>query len=157
MNAHLDALINEIKNRAKIYLHLYRELSKELGKDCAIEILKRAIYARGKEKGIQLAGKTGTPDLHALAIAFAEGKGAMDAFGHEIVQEQPDGVLLRLNRCPLVDAWEEAGLSMDERKLLCDIAYQVDFGKFEAAGYRLSFDCRIADGHKSCDLRVTLK
>jgi hypothetical protein len=157
MNPNLDALTNEIKNRAKIYLHLYRELSKEIGKDRAIETLKRAIYARGKEKGLQLAGAIGKQDLHKLAIAFAEGKGAMDAFGHEVVREQPDGILLRLNRCPLVEAWKEAGLSADERRLLCDIAYQVDFGKFEGAGYRLSFDCRIADGHKSCDLRVTLK
>jgi hypothetical protein len=160
MNANLNTLINEIKNRAAIYLHLYRELSKDLGKERAVEILKRAIYARGEEKGLQLAGRISIPDLHALGIAFMEGKGDkrdMDAFGHEIVKEQPDGILLRLNRCPLVEAWEEAGLPLDERKALCDIAYQVDFGKFEAAGYRLSFDCRIADGQKSCDLRVTLK
>ena len=157
MTSNLDALINELKNRAKIYLHMYRELSKELGKDRAADILKRAIYARGKEKGIQLAGKIGKPDLHKLALAFIEGKGDMDAFGHEIVQEQPDFILLRLNRCPLIEGWEEANLSPDGKKILCDIAYQVDFGKFEGAGYRLSFDCRIADGCKSCDLKVTLK
>jgi hypothetical protein len=157
MNPNLDTLINELKNRAKIYLNFYRELSKELGKDRAAEILKRAIYARGKEKGIQLAGKIGKPDLHKLALSFVEGKEDMDAFGHEIVQEQADYVLLRLNRCPLTEGWEEADLSPDEKRLLCDIAYQVDFGKFEGAGYRLSFDCRIADGCGSCDLRVTLK
>ena len=61
-----------------------------------------------------------------------------------------------MNRCPLVEAWEEAGLTVDERKLMCDIAYQVDFGKFETAGYRLAFACRIADTGKTCDLKVTL-
>jgi hypothetical protein len=157
MNTNLDALVLELKNRARIYLHIYRELSKELGKDHAVTALKRAIYARGKEKGIQLAGKIGRPDLHRLGLAFMEGKGDMDAFGHEIVEERPDCIVLRLNRCPLSDAWEEAGLSPDEKRELCDIAYQVDFGKFEEAGYRLSFDCRIADGCKSCDLRATLR
>jgi hypothetical protein len=157
MNSNLDALINELKNRARIYLHIYRELSNELGKDRAAEILKKAIYARGKEKGIQLADKLGAPDLHKLAIAFIEGKGDMDAFGHEIVLEHSDHVVLRLNRCPLMEAWEEADLTPDEKNLMCDIAYQIDFGKFEGAGYRLSFDCRIADGCKSCDLRVALK
>jgi hypothetical protein len=157
MNSNLDILINELKNRARIYLHIYRELSKELGKDRAMSILKKAIYARGKEKGVLLAGKLGQPDLHQLALSFMEGQGAMDAFGHEIVEEHSDFIVLRLNRCSLFEAWEEAGLSPEEKSELCDIAYQVDFGKFEGAGYRLSFNSRIADGCKSCDLRVTLE
>ena len=156
MHQNMTALVNELKNRGRIYVHIYRELSKELGEEKASEILKRALYARGKEKGDLLAARLGKPDLHAVAAAFAEGKGDMDAFGHEIVEEHRDHVLLRLNHCPLVEAWNEAGLSSEEMKKMCDIAYQVDFGKFEAAGYRLSFNCRIADGRKSCDLKVTL-
>lgn len=157
MNSNLSVLLNEIKNRARIYVLLYRELSQEIGPDRAAEVLKRALYARGKEKGEELARRIGEKDLHGLALAFVEGRGDMDAFGHEIVREQPDSVLLRLNRCPLVEAWTEAGLSPAERRTLCDIAYQVDFGKFETAGYRLVFDCRIADGGKHCDLLVGLK
>jgi hypothetical protein len=156
MNQNLPVLINELKNRAKIYVHIYRELSKELGGEKAVGILKRALYARGREKGVQLAARIPKPDLHELAIAFVEGNAEMDAFGHEIVHEHPDYVLLRLNRCPPVEAWKEAGLSPDEQRALCDIAYQVDFGKFETAGYKLVFNCRIADDCKSCDLMVTL-
>jgi len=156
MHQNMTALVNELKNRGRIYIHIYRELSKELGEEKASEILKRALYARGREKGDLLAARLGKPDLHAVAAAFAEGKGNMDAFGHEIVEEHRDHVLLRLNHCPLVETWNEAGLTSEEMKKMCDLAYQVDFGKFEAAGYRLSFNCRIADGRKSCDLKVTL-
>ena len=156
MNQNLAVLINELKNRAKIYIHIYRELLKEVGREKAVEILKRALYARGREKGMQLAARIRKPDLHELAIAFMEGNAEMDAFGHEIVQENLDYILLRLNRCPLVEAWNEAGLTPDEQKDMCDIAYQVDFGKFETAGYKLGFNCRIADNCKSCDLKVTL-
>ena len=156
MNPNLNALTKELKNRAQIYIHIYRELSKEVGKEKATSILKAALYARGKEKGLQLAAKLGEPDLHKLALAFMEGQDDMDAFGHEIAEEHADYVVLRLNHCPLVDGWEEVHISDDEKKLLCDIAYQVDFGKFEGAGFKLSFDCRIADSCKSCDLRVTL-
>jgi len=156
MSSNLDALINELKNRALIYIHIYRELLKEVGKDKAAQLLKSALYARGKEKGVLLANKIGKPDLHKLALAFIEGKSDMDAFGHEIVEERPDFVLLRLNRCPLMEAWKDAALSPDERALMCDIAYRVDFGKFEGAGYRLAFNCRIADGAPSCDLKVAL-
>jgi hypothetical protein len=157
MSDHRTILRDEIKNRAKIYVCIYRELAKEVGKEKAADTLKRALYARGQEKGRQLAIKLGKPDLHRLAASFVEGKVEMDAFGHEIVEECPDFVVLRLNMCPLVEVWREDGLSAEEQKILCDIAYQVDFGKFEAAGYKLSFDCRIADSCQSCDLRVKIK
>jgi len=156
MNQNLSTLITELKNRARIYVHIYRELSKEVGPEKAIEILKRALYARGQEKGVQLKAKIGEPDLHQLAIAFVDGNADMDAFGHQIVQEHAEYVLLRLNGCPLVEAWKEAGLTPEEQKSMCDIAYQVDFGKFETAGYRLAFNCRISDQCKSCDMKVTL-
>jgi hypothetical protein len=51
---------------------------------------------------------------------------------------------------------EGGRLTPGEQKDLCDIAYQVDFGKFETAGYQLVFNCRIADNGKSCDMKVTL-
>jgi hypothetical protein len=156
MSEHLNILRDELKNRARIYVCIYRELAQEVGKEKAVEILKRALYARGQEKGRQLAIKLGKPNLRQLAASFVEGKEDMDAFGHEVVEEQSDFVVLRLNMCPLVDVWREGDLSAEEQKILCDIAYQVDFGKFEAAGYKLSFDCRIADGCKSCDLRVKI-
>jgi hypothetical protein len=154
MNQNLSVLVGEIKNRAKIYVHLFRELSKEVGEEKATQIMKKAIYTRGKEKGVPLLERIKEPNLHELAVALVEGKGEMDAFGHEVVREKPDHVLLRLNRCPLVDAWKEAGLSPKERKKMCDIAYQVDFGKFEEAGFKLSFDCRIAEDGECCDMRI---
>jgi hypothetical protein len=156
LNQSLAVLVNELKNRARIYVNIYRELSKEVGAENATAILKRALYARGREKGLQLAEKINTPNLHALALTFMEGSTDMDAFGHEVVEERPDSVVLRLNRCPLVEAWREAGLTAEERKALCDIAYQVDFGKFETAGYKLAFTCRVADDCNSCDMKVTL-
>jgi hypothetical protein len=156
VNQNLAVLVNELKNRARIYVNIYREFSMEVGADKAAAILKRALYARGREKGLQLAQKISKPNLHELVLAFMEGKADMDAFGHEVVEERLDSVVLRLNRCPLVEAWQEAGLSPEEQKALCNIAYQVDFGKFETAGYKLAFSCRIADACKSCDMKVTL-
>jgi hypothetical protein len=156
MNQNLPILINELKNRARIYVCIYRELVKEVGPEKAASILKKALYARGSEKGVGLASKIGEPNLHELAAAFMDGKADMDAFEHEIVGEYTDYIVLRLNRCPLVEAWKEAGLAPAEQKIMCDIAYQVDFGKFEAAGYKLEFNCRIADACKSCDMKVTI-
>lgn len=155
MNKYLAALKEEVKNRAKIYYRIYKQLCIELGEERAIEILKIAVYERGQEKGKLLAGKIGAPDLVKLADAFVEGKEEIDVFGHQVVEANSEHALLRLNECPLVEAWAEMGLSAEEKKTMCDIAYQVDFGKFETAGYKLEFNCRIADGDGTCDLDVT--
>jgi hypothetical protein len=44
MNSNLDVLIDELINRAKICFHIYRALSKEIGKYLAVTAPKRAIY-----------------------------------------------------------------------------------------------------------------
>jgi len=154
MNEPLKALKNEIKNRALIYYKIYSRLSAEVGPEQAGRLLGEAIYERGRDKGEQLGKKIGEPDLERLAHAFMEGKNEMDAFGHQVVAVTDTSALLRLNRCPLVEAWDEAGLSADEKTTMCDIACQVDFGKFEAAGYHLKFRCRIADGAQTCDMEL---
>jgi hypothetical protein len=151
------ALEKEIGGRARTYTLIYEELSAELGPERAAALLKRAIYRRGEEKGKALAARLGKPDLAALAGVLSEGGGADDPFGQEVVAAHEEHVLFRLNSCPLVQAWEEQGLSAEQKQRLCDIAYQVDFGKFEAAGYDLSFDCRIAKGAATCDMHLTKK
>jgi hypothetical protein len=151
----LEKLRDEIKNRALIYREIYLRLSAELGAESAARLMGEAVYERGKDKGEQLRDKIGEPDLARLAGAVMRGKDEMDAFGHEIVEVTDARAVLRLTRCPLVEAWDEAGLSPDEKKTMCDIACQVDFGKFEGAGYRLKFRCRIGDGGPTCDMELT--
>ena len=155
MDNPLRALEDEIKNRALIYYEIYLQLSTELGSEEAIRLMGKAIYERGKDKGEQLGKKIGEPDLARLARAFVEGKNEMDAFGHQVVEVSDTRAVLRLARCPLVEAWDEAGLSPEEKTTMCDIACQVDFGKFEGAGYQLTFRCRIADGAQTCDMELT--
>jgi hypothetical protein len=151
----LKLLVDEIRNRSLIYLRIYEQLAAALGPEQAIRLMGDAIYERGRDKGRELSKKVGEPDLAKVAHAFVEGKDEMDAFGHEVVAVTSTEAVLRLNRCPLTDAWDEAGLSAKEKATMCDIASRIDFGKFEAAGYRLRFACRIADGARTCDLHVT--
>lgn len=155
MDQNLGALKEEIKNRAKIYVKLYEQLAAELGAEKAAEVFGRAVYERGRDKGEALAEKIGAPDLEKLARAFVEGNAEASPFGQEVVEVSDTRALLRLNGCPLVEAWDELGLSADEKKKMCNIACQVDFGKFETAGYTLKFNCRIAEGADSCDMELT--
>jgi hypothetical protein len=151
----LKLLVDEIKNRSLIYRRIYEQLAAVFGSDEAIRLMGNAIYERGRDKGRALSKKIGEPDLAKVAHAFAEGKHEMDAFGHEVVAVTGTEAVLRLNRCPLSEAWDESGLSGTEKATMCDIASRVDFGKFEEAGFRLRFACRIADGAATCDLHLT--
>ena len=45
---------------------------------------------------------------------------------------------IKFHRCPLKEAWLEAGLSQDQVARLCAIAAQVDYGTFEGAGFAFS-------------------
>ena len=155
MDQPLKALRDEIKNRALFYCEIYWQLSAEFGSADAIRLMGKAVYERGADKGARLREKIGEPDLAELTRAFAEGQGDMDAFDRQVVEVTETRAVLRLTRCPLVEAWEEADLSAAEKKTMCDIACQVDFGKFEGAGYRLTFRCRIADGDGTCDMELT--
>ncbi|MFQ5645998.1 MAG: L-2-amino-thiazoline-4-carboxylic acid hydrolase [bacterium] len=150
----IKALKESIKTRALLYWEFYRVFSEELGEEKAAELMKKAIYNRGTDK----AGCAGvTPgDFSGLAENFRKGgEKSLEVFGHEVAEAAEDYALLRLNSCPLVEAWKEAGLTDGQIASMCDIAYAVDFGKFEGMGFHLKFQRRISDDEPSCDLHIT--
>jgi hypothetical protein len=125
------------KNRAMVYLEMYRVLDEEFGAQRAAELLKRAIYRRGCDIGRQFE-RFAPGDLPGLKQAFLDiipdgGR----VFEPEVVACDDARLEIRLCRCPLKEAWQEAGLSEAQVALMCEIAGVVDNGTFEAAGFRL--------------------
>ena len=125
------------KNRAMVYLEMYRVLEEEFGAQRAAELLKKAIYRRGCDIGRRFE-RFGPGDLAGLKEAFLDfipdgGK----VFEPEVVACDDSGLEIRLCRCPLKEAWQEAGLSDAQVAQMCEIAGVVDNGTFEAAGFRL--------------------
>lgn len=150
------ALIDSIKNRALFYLNMYQILSEEHGKEEAIRLMQKATYKRGQDKAKKYKQEVNGGDLKAMADGFLRGgASSLDVFGNEVVKVEADFAVLRLNGCPLVEAWAEAGLSTENIITMCDIAYQVDFGKFEGMGFHLAFNSRICEGGGYCELLVT--
>ena len=128
-------LVASFKNRAMLYHHFYRELSAEVGKAKAAEIMQRAIYARGVEVGRQFAAHA-PRDMEGIKEAFMgflPDQGAL--FAPELERCDAQGVDIQFHRCPLKEAWQEAGLTDTEIKELCNIAGKVDNGTFESAGF----------------------
>ncbi|HXH82670.1 MAG TPA: L-2-amino-thiazoline-4-carboxylic acid hydrolase [Candidatus Tectomicrobia bacterium] len=128
------------KNRALIYRHLFETLRDELGEERATALMSRAIEARGREIGRAFA-RHAPADLAGLRDAFLAvipDGGRM--FAPEVVRCDAGGLDIRLTRCPLQDAWREAGVPEPDIARLCRIAGRIDNGTFEAAGFAFSAD-----------------
>ena len=135
-----DELYAAFKNRALIYRHMFETLRAEHGEARAAEIMGRAIYARGVEIGKSFA-RYAPKDFAGLRdafVGFVPDDGRM--FAPEVTRCDAGGLDIKLRRCPLQDAWREAGLPDGEIARLCQIAGRVDNGTFEAAGFEFSAD-----------------
>jgi len=149
-----DELYDSFKNRAAIYYLIYDELRRELGAARAEEILKRAIYRRGAQKGDKLA--CFAPDkLQDLQAAFLGGiPDAGQMFGPEVIRSDAQAVDIKFHRCPLKDAWQEMGLPDEEVATLCRIAARVDNGLFESAGFAFTAETYQPGGEGCCCLHL---
>jgi len=142
------------KNRALMYWHVFDELRKALGEPQATSLMARAIEARGREIGRAFA-RYGPADLPGLRDAFVSGVpdgGRM--FDPHVERCDAARLDITLRRCPLKDAWHEAGVPEGDVATLCRIAGRVDNGTFEAAGFEFSADTRQPGRDGCCHLHV---
>jgi hypothetical protein len=151
-----QALIGQMKNRALMYYHIYKELCAELGAPKAARILKRAIYKRGLEVGKMLAAYA-PGDLEGLKKGFLEKVVPYDGsmFAPEVISCDSRELNIKFHRCPLKEAYLEAGLSEEETAVMLEIAAQVDYGTFEGAGFSFYADTWKPGRAGCCHLHVT--
>ncbi len=148
-------LYDSFKNRAILYYLIFDEMRKELGAEKAEEILSRAIYRRGAQKGREKYAQYGPDDLDGLKEAFLGGipdGGRM--FQPEVTRSDAQRLDVKFYGCPLRDAWQEAGLPEEEVATICRIAARVDNGTFEAAGFQFSADTWQPGGEGCCYLHI---
>jgi hypothetical protein len=126
------------RHRGLLYALFYEALLDEIGAEAAERIMKRAIYARGSAIGERFKGFA-PADMEGLCGAFLDfvpDQGRM--FEPEVLRCDDTGIDIQFHRCPLKEAWQDAGLSDDRIATLCRIAGIVDDGTFEGAGFTFS-------------------
>ena len=119
-------LYDSFKNRAVIYYLIFDELRTELGAARAEELLSRAIYRRGQQKGREQYARYAPDDLAGLKAAFLHGvadDGRM--FRPEVLRSDAQTLDIKFHACPLRDAWLAAGLGPEDVAALCRIASRV--------------------------------
>lgn len=149
-------LLDAFKNRAHLYRLMLEELRASLGAEEAEAVLARVCTRRGQEVAPLLFKGMGPQDARQIGLAFL----AVSPDGGQLypneAETRPDGISIRVARCPLKDAWAESGLPADEIATLCRIAGAFDRGLFEATGIR--FDAETwteARGGGCCHIHLT--
>ncbi len=133
----IEQLRAAFKSRALVYAAMYDEIAAEFGADKAREICKRAIYKRGEAIAGVFAAHA-PADLAALKDTFlACIPQARELFAPEVVQCNERELEIQFHRCPLKEAWMEAGCEGAALANLCDIGGVVDYGTFEKAGFSI--------------------
>lgn len=149
-------LESAFRNRADLYRLLFEELAAELGEAKAETILAAAIEKRGREVAAAAFAAFGPNDARAIGEAFL----AISPDGGRMypteVERQAQSIGFRVQRCPLKDAWTDAGVSDDRLAVLCRIAGAFDRGLFEATGVRFeNTTWTPAHGSGCCHIRLT--
>ncbi len=147
-------LYDSFKNRAILYYLIFDEMRRELGAERAEAIMGRAIYKRGVEKAAKFV-RFAPKDLEGLKESFLSGipdDGHM--FEPEVLRSDPQGLDIKFHRCPLREAWMEAGLPEEDVATLCRIAARIDNGNFEGAGFAFHADTWQPGGEGCCYLHI---
>jgi hypothetical protein len=130
-------LEDAFRNRAHLYRLLLDELEAELGPEKAEALMTRSLERRGQEVAQSLFRDL-PPDPIAIGDRFlAVSPDAGQMYPHE-TERSDQAMTIRVHRCPLKDAWKDAGLPPERIAALCRIAGAFDRGLFETAGLEFS-------------------
>ncbi|MDX8461507.1 L-2-amino-thiazoline-4-carboxylic acid hydrolase [Mesorhizobium humile] len=144
------------RNRADLYRLFLDELTAELGAEKAEAVMIRSIEKRGQEVAAAAFAGFGPNDAPAIGEAFL----AVSPDGGRMypadIERGQDRIAFKVKRCPLKDAWVEAGVGEEKLATLCRIAGAFDRGLFEATGVRFAY-VTWTPGHGSgcCHIALT--
>jgi hypothetical protein len=148
------ALEEANKSRAMLYVTVFEALTRRVGRDTAIEVLKEAIYAWGRTLGGGLR-RFAPDDWEGLTDAFVMQPDGGAMF-QPVVERVGEGVMeVSFRSCPLRTAWREAGLAEADIALFCDMASQADYGTLEAGGFEVHIETWRPGQDRCCRLRIS--
>ncbi|RWH08366.1 L-2-amino-thiazoline-4-carboxylic acid hydrolase [Mesorhizobium sp.] len=149
-------LDSAFRNRGDLYRLFLDELTAELGAEKAEALMIRTIEKRGREVAAAAFAGFGPNDALAIGEAFLSVSPDGGRMYPTDVERRPNRIAFKVKRCPLKDAWVEAGVGEEKLATLCRIAGAFDRGLFEATGVRFA-NVTWTPGHGSgcCHIALT--
>lgn len=148
-----QALQGANEARGHLYLAFLRALERRIGREAAVAAMREALRDWGRQLGRGLA-RHAPDDFAGLARDFVQAPDGGRMFAPAVHRCDASGIDTQMMRCPLKQAWQDAGLADDEIALLCSIASEADHGTMEAAGFRLEIETWRPGGAGCCRLRI---
>ena len=153
-NGLLQAIRAQLEHRA-FWLYLLCDEAKKRGldpRDFGSDAIKRC----GLSQGADLVKKGNTDSLKGLRKTLFT-KPAQFVFEMKILESTDDKLYIDFHYCPLVKAWQKAGCTDEEIKMMCDHAMCGDRGIAESFGCQLELPKTIANGDGVCEIRFVRK
>ena len=149
-------LSNAIKERGRIYLEIFRELSRRYGETEAVSVMRSASHARGKAVGQTLA-HLGPRDFAGMVECFAKDPDDGVTYSTEIRQLDDSCLEFKNMTCPLKESWIEAGCSDEEVCTLLYCASAWDEAVLDTAGFDYELELWAPGKEGCCRTRITEK
>lgn len=139
---------NAVKERAQLYLCIFREVSRRYGRNAAISVMRSASRDHGTIAGRALA-HLGPNNFAGMAASWARAPDDGATFLPDIQRLDAQGLEVVMRRCPLKDAWSESACDEDELQTLLYCASAYDEAMLTAAGF--DFDIELwSPGRDGC-------
>lgn len=122
-----------VRDRGRIYLAVFRELSQRHGEDEAISVMRSASRAHGLEVGASLA-HLAPRDFPGMLREYFMGPDAA-TYSPEVKEIGETCLDVHVMTCPLKDGWLDMGCSDEEVCTLLGCATAFDDAVYEAAGF----------------------
>ena len=151
-----EVLYEATRERALLYLEFFREVRDRHGVEEAIEILTSAIKRRGETYGRTL-NKFAPDDFQGLCDTFSYAPDGGKLFSPRVFRCDDEGFEVKMRKCPLKDAWQDAGTTGEELLTLLSCASALDVGTMEAAGFDLEVSLAGSGVEGCCYLKVSEK
>ena len=149
-------LYNAIKERGRLFLLAFRELSKRYGEAEAISVMRSVSYAFGRTIGEKLACFA-PRDFAGMAAEYAKAPDDGATFSPDIRQLTDRCLEVQMMTCPIKDAWVEAGCSDEEICTLLYCASALDEATFDAAGFDYEIELWSPGKEGCCLTKITEK
>ncbi len=149
-------LYDAIKERGRIYLAVFRELSKRYGEAEAVSVMRSASHEHGKAVGRTLSCFA-PRDFAGMAEAWAKAPDDGATFSPDIRQLSNTCLDVKMMTCPLKDAWMEAGCSDEEVCTLLHCASAYDEAALDAAGFNYELELWSPGKEGCCLTKITEK
>ncbi|MGD1877676.1 MAG: L-2-amino-thiazoline-4-carboxylic acid hydrolase [Kiloniellaceae bacterium] len=145
-----------VRDRGRIYLAVFRELTRRYGEAEAISVMRSASRAHGLEVGASLA-HLAPRDFPGLLKAYFMGPDRGATYSPD-VKEISDACLdVQMMTCPLKDGWLSMGCSEEEVCTLLQCARAFDEAVYEEAGFDYELETWAPGKTGCCRTKLTEK